>query len=92
MIQQGSVDIQENESSLAISITPNPFINEAYIAIGGYQGMYDLKVLNIQFKAGERHEKRQGGFVLNKVDKAPGMYFLILILERNKLKELIIIE
>ena len=92
LIQQGSVDIQENESSLAISITPNPFINEAYIAIDGYRGMYDLKVLNIQGKEVERHEKMQGGFVLNKGDKAPGMYFLVLILERNKLKELIIIE
>ena len=92
MVQQGSVDIQENESSLAVSITPNPFINEAYITIDGYQGMYDLKVLNIQGKEVERHEKMQGGFVLNKGDKAPGVYFLVLQLEGNELKERIIIE
>ena len=92
MVQQGSVDIQENENSLAVSITPNPFINEAYITINGYQGMYDLKVLNIQGKEVERHEKIQGGFVLNKGDKAPGVYFIVLQLEGNELKERIIIE
>jgi hypothetical protein len=34
----------------------------------------------------------QGGFVLNKGDKAPGLYFIVLQLEGNELKERIIIE
>ena len=85
-------DIADNLVLNDVTISPNPFVDQAVLNLHNYNGTYDLYLYNSIGKLTRSYKAVSGRFILYKNNLAPGVYLLTIDANGKSVEKKIVVD